>query len=34
MIIKKKNVKKKKTVVKVFGNFDDFQYILSALLPL
>ena len=34
MIIKKKNVKKKKTVVKVFGNFGDFQYILSALLPL
>jgi hypothetical protein len=34
LIIKKKNVKKKKTLLKIFGNAVDFQYILGALIPL
>jgi hypothetical protein len=34
LLIKKKNVKKKKTLLKIFGNVGDFQYILGVLIPL
>jgi hypothetical protein len=34
LLIKKKNVKTKKTLLKIFGNVGDFQYILGALIPL
>jgi hypothetical protein len=34
LLIKRRNVKKKKTLLKIFGNVSDFQYILGALIPL